>query len=270
MIDLFMELFSYGFIRRALLVGILVSLCAALLGVILVLRRYSMIGDGLSHVGFGALCVAMAMNLAPLQLAVPVVIIAAFLLLRISESGKMKGDAAIALISSTAIATGVIAASLTSGLNTDVSDYLFGSVLAMDSRDVTVSVILSAAVLFIYLLFYNRIFSLAFDESFAKATGMRVGIYNTVLALLTAVTIVVGMRIMGTMLISSLIIFPSLTAMRVCKSFRNVTLLSALLSIVCFFAGIVLSFRFGIPAGASVVAANALCFAVFWGLGKAL
>lgn len=263
MTEFISELFAYGFLRRAILVGVLVSLCAALLGVTLVLKRYSMIGDGLSHVGFGALCVAMALNFTPLYVAVPVVIAAAFFLLRISENSRIRGDAAVALISSTAIAAGVIASSLTSGLNTDVSDYLFGSILAMGRTDVLVSALLSLTVLLVYLLFYHRIFAVTFDAGFAKAAGTQVEAYNTMIALLTAATVVVGMRMMGTMLISSLLIFPALTAMRVCKSYRGVALVSALLSVCCFCFGIALSFAFSTPAGASVVAVSACAFLLF-------
>ncbi|MBQ3108391.1 MAG: metal ABC transporter permease, partial [Clostridia bacterium] len=213
MFELIGNMFSYGFLNRALLVGGLVALCAALLGVVLVLRRYSMIGDGLSHVGFGALSIAMAMNLAPLAVAVPVVVIAAFLLLRIRENSSIKGDSAIALIASGSLAVGVIVTSLTSGLNADVYSYMFGSILAMTGEDVVLSILLCAAVLIMFLVFYHKIFAISFDENFARATGMRTGIYNTLIALLTAITIVVGMRIMGTMLISSLVIFPALSAM---------------------------------------------------------
>ena len=257
MIEMIVEMLSYSFMCRALIAGLLVALCSALLGVTLVLKRYSMIGDGLSHVGFGAACVAMALNVAPLKISVPVVIIAAFLLMRINDNAKIKGDAAIALISSTAIATGVIAASLTTGLNTDVSGYMFGSILLMGKNDIIACAVLSAAVLVLYVVFYNRIFAVTFDETFAAATGTRTGLYNTLTALLTAVTVVVGMRIMGALLISSLIIFPALTSMRVCRSFRAVTAVSAAVSCVCFFAGLVLSYAFNTPAGASVVAANA-------------
>ena len=208
MIEFFKEMFSYSFMQRAILAGVLVALCAALLGVTLVLKRYSMIGDGLSHVGFGAACIAMALNVAPLKIAVPVVVIAAFLLMRINSNAKIKGDAAIALISSTAIAGGVIAASLTTGLNNDVSGYMFGSILMMSKSDVVASIVLSVIVLVLYIVFYNRIFSVTFDESFAQATGTKTGIYNTLIAVLTALTVVVGMRMMGALLISSLIIFP--------------------------------------------------------------
>ena len=256
---------SYSFMRRALIAGLLGALCSALLGVTLVLKRYSMIGDGLSHVGFGAACVAMALNVAPLKISVPVVVVAAFLLMRINDNAKIKGDAAIALISSTAIAVGVIAASLTTGLNTDVSGYMFGSVLLMGKNDIIACAAISAAVL--YVIFYNRIFAVTFDETFAAATGTKTGLYNTLIALLTAVTVVVGMRIMGALLISSLIIFPALTSMRVCKSFRAVTAVSAAVSCVCFFAGLVISYAFNTPAGASVVAANAVCLIVFAAAG---
>ena len=263
MLDMFVQMFSYGFMRRAIIVGVLVALCAALLGVTLVLKRYSMIGDGLSHVGFGALCVALAMNVAPLAVSVPVVIISAFLLLRVSDTGKIKGDAAIALISSTSLAVGILVTSMTTGLNSDVNGYMFGSILAMSSTDVIISIVLLAAVLVLYFVFYNKIFAVTFDESFAAATGTRTGMYNTLIALLTAITVVIGMRIMGAMLISSLVIFPALTAMRVCNTFRKVVVTSAVISVVCFFAGLFISFVFSMPAGASVVAVNAVMFAIF-------
>ncbi|KUO72495.1 MAG: ABC transporter [Clostridia bacterium BRH_c25] len=270
MIKLLTELLSYTFIVRAIIVGSLVSLCAALLGVSLVLKRYSMIGDGLSHVGFGALSVAMAMNMAPLQVSIPVVVAAAFLLLRISENSKIKGDAAIALISSSALAIGIIVTSIVSGMNTDVCNYMFGSILAMSKSDVYMSVVLSIVVLTLFIIFYNRIFAVTFDENFAKATGTKADNYNMLIALLTAITIVVGMRIMGTMLISSLIIFPALTSMRVFKSFKSVVTSSAIISIICFLAGIVVSFAFSLPAGASIVVVNILNFGAFSALGLVL
>lgn len=267
MLEIFLQMFSYDFMLRAIIVGVLVALCAALLGVTLVLKRYSMIGDGLSHVGFGALCVALAMNVAPLSVSVPVVVIAAFFLLRISENSKIKGDAAIALISSTALAIGVIVTSMTTGLNSDVNGYMFGSILAMNNTDVIVSIILSIVVLLLYVVFYNKIFSVTFDESFARATGTRTGMYNTLIAMLTAITIVIGMRIMGAMLISSLVIFPALTSMRVCRTFKKVVIVSAIISVVCFFTGLFVSFAYSMPAGASVVAVNACAFLLFSAIG---
>jgi zinc transport system permease protein len=263
---LLISMFSFAFMTRALIVGILVSLCASLLGVSLVLKRYSMIGDGLSHVGFGSLAAASALNLAPLAVSVPVVVAAAFILLRLSGNSKIKGDAAVALFSTSALAIGVLVISLTTGMNTDVYNYLFGSILAMTGSDVIMSVIISAAVLFIFVVFYNKIFAVTFDESFAGAGGVRTGLYNTIIAVLTALVIVLGMRMMGALLISSLIIFPALSSMRIFKSFRGVTISSAIISICCFFAGIIASYLFNVPSGASVVLFNMAVFLLFWGI----
>ena len=256
----FLNMFSYHFMQRALIVGVLVSLCAALLGVSLVLKRYSMIGDGLSHVGFGALAIASAFNLAPLAVAVPTVVVAAVLLLRLSRSSKVNGDAAIAMISSSALAIGVITVSLTSGMNTEVSSYMFGSVLSLSRSDAVLSVILSIAVLALFVLFYPRIFAVTFDEIFSRATGTKTEAYNMLLAVLTAVTVVLGMRMMGALLISSLIIFPALSAMRVCKSFRAVVITAALISVLCFVVGVTVSYFLETPTGASIVVTDLLAF----------
>ena len=263
MFSLIKEMLSYPFLSRAIIVGTLVSLCSALLGVSLVLKRYSMIGDGLSHVGFGALAIATALGVAPLSVSIPVVVIAAFALLKISESHKIKGDSAIAVISSASLAVGVITVSMTTGMNTDVSNYLFGSILSISKTDAKLSIILSVIVIFIFVVFYNRIFAITFDEAFSKATGTNAGAYNLVLAVLTAVTIVIGMRMMGALLISSLIIFPPLTAMRICKKFKSVIIVSAVVSVVCFFIGMTFSYALQIPSGASVVAVNIIVLAVF-------
>ncbi|MBQ9914574.1 MAG: metal ABC transporter permease, partial [Clostridia bacterium] len=260
MLDQLLLTFSYGFMTRALIAGLLVSLCAALLGVCLVLKRYSMIGDGLSHVGFGALSIAMALNMAPLAVSVPVVVVAAFWLLRLSENSKIQGDAAIALVSSSALALGVIVTSLSGGMNADVHNYMFGSILAMSKSDMVLSVILSVVVLFVFILLYHNIFAVTFDEAFARATGANVKLYNMLLAFLTAITVVVGMRMMGAMLMSSLIIYPALTSMRLFKSFRAVVLCAAASSMFCFFTGMLISALFSIPAGASVVAVSLLVF----------
>ena len=262
------NMLSYHFMQRALIVGVLVSLCAALLGVSLVLKRYSMIGDGLSHVGFGALAIASALGLAPLAVAVPVVVLAAVLLLRLSQNSKIKGDAAIAMISSSALAIGVVVISVTTGMNTEVSSYMFGSVLSLSRGDAVLSVILSIAVLLAFTLLYPRIFAVTFDESFSRATGVRVGLYNTFLSVLTALTIVLGMRMMGAMLISSLVIFPALSAMRVRKSFRGVVILAGILSVTCFCAGLTASYLLSTPVGATVVIADLLAFLVCSIVGK--
>lgn len=263
MLDKFAEMFSYPFMVRAVLVGMLVSLCSALLGVSLVLKRYSMIGDGLSHVGFGALAIATAMNAAPLAVAIPIVIIAAVLLLRISGNSKIKGDAAIALISTGALAIGIMVISMTTGMNTDVYNYMFGSILAMSSGDVKLSIVLCTAVLILYILFYQKIFAITFDETFARATGVKAGFYNTLIAVLTAVTIVLGMRMMGALLISSLIIFPALISMRVCKTFKSVIINSAVISVICLFIGIAISYLWATPAGASVVIVNMIALIIY-------
>lgn len=267
MLNLLKEMMSYPFLVRAVIVGILVTLCAALLGVSLVLKRYSMIGDGLSHVGFGALAIATAFNMAPLQVSIPVVVLAAFLLLRLSENSKIKGDAAIALISTGSLAVGVMVISITTGMNVDVCNYMFGSILALSKDDVALSIILSIVVLILYVLFYSKIFAVTFDESFSKATGIKAELYNMLIALLTAVTIVIGMRLMGALLISSLIIFPSLTSMRIFKSFKSVVISSAVLSVICFLVGIVISYIYSTPAGASIVSVNITAFIIFSATG---
>lgn len=266
--DLLITLFSYSFITRAVVVGIMVSLCSSVLGVSLVLKRYSMIGDGLSHVSFGALAIAAALNMAPLGVSVPIVIIAAFFLLRITEQSSVNADAAIAIFSSAALAAGIIVTSMTTGINADICNYMFGSILAMSRNDVYISIILSVIVLLMYLVFYNRIFAITFDENFSRATGVKVDIYNMAIAILTAITIVLGMRIMGALLISSLIIFPSLSAMRIQKTFKGVIILSAFISIVCFFTGILLSYVLEIPVGASVVVVNLAVFCLFSVIAK--
>ena len=260
---LLQEMFSYPFLVRAMIGGICISLCASLLGVSLVLKRYSMIGDGLSHVSFGALSIAVAFNWAPLAVSIPVVAAAAVLLLRITGNGKIKSDAAIAMISAGSLAIGIIVTSLTTGMTTDVSSYMFGSILAMSREDMYLSVVLSVIVLGMFVICYNKVFAVTFDESFAKATGVRVSAYNLLIAVLTAITIVLGMRMMGAMLISSLVIFPALTSMRVFKSFFGVVVSAGVVSVVCFFIGLVLSYVYSIPAGASVVVVNLAMFGVF-------
>ena len=268
MFNMFQTMFSYHFMVRAFIVGMLVSLCAALLGVSLVLKRYSMIGDGLSHVGFGSLAVATAMGLSPMLITIPVVVLAAFLLLRLSSRGKLKGDAAIAMISTGSLAMGVIVLSLSTGMTSDVNNYLFGSVLAMSVSDVRLSVVLALIILTLFLVFYRPIFAVTFDETFARATGKHAEAYNMLLALLTAITIVLGMRVMGAMLISSLVIFPALSAMRVCKNFRTVTISAAVISVICFFIGLCASYLLSTPAGASVVVVNILAFLLLALVGK--
>ena len=265
-IDTIISMFSFTFFVRALIVGFLISLCASLLGVSLVLKRYSMIGDGLSHVGFAAMAIASTLNMAPLAVSIPVVLASAFFLLRLSDHSKIRGDAAIALFSTGALAIGIMVISMTTGMNIDIYNYLFGSILTVDGADLQLSIILSVLVLLLFVFFYNKIFAVTFDETFARTAGVKAGLYNMVIALLTAVTIVLGMRMMGALLISSLIIFPALSSMRLFKSFRAVTISSALVSVFCFLAGMLVSFIFAAPTGASVVVINMLLFAVFSGI----
>ena len=268
MIDSLMEFLSYPFVWRALAVGLLITVCAALLGASLVLKRFSMMGDGLSHVGFGASAIGLAFGVAPLTVAVPAVLLAAFLLLKLDKGGKMKGDAAVAVLSCTALSVGVIAAKLSHGMNVDINNYMFGSIYTLGDSDVAVSVALSAVVLLLYVLFYNRIFSVTFDQSFAAATGVRVSAYDTLLACLTAVTVVIGMRMMGALLISGLLVFPVLTAGRLCRSYRSVIICSVCVAVAGFLGGIALSFSLSTPPGASVIAVNFVLLAVFWSIER--
>ena len=267
MLYLITEMFSYPFMVRALLVGALIALCAAVLGVTLVLKRYSMIGDGLSHVGFGALAIASAMNAAPLVIAIPVVVLAAFFLLRLRETSHVRGDSAIALISTGALAVGVTVVSMTTGMNTDVYNYLFGSILSMSGSDVWITVAVSLVVLTLFVFFYHRIFAVTFDENFAKATGTNADAYNLLIAIVIAVIIVLAMNLVGSLLISALVIFPALSAMRLFRSFKSVTIFSAIISVVCAFLGILISILGGTPVGSTIVAVDVAAFGICYLIG---
>ena len=267
MLEFINAVFTNPLFIRGAIIGILVSLCAALLGVCLVLKRCSMIGDGLSHVAFGALSIAVALNTAPLAVAIPVVMIAAFFLLRISESSKINGDAAIALISSTSLAVGVAFASL-GGVTKSVDGYMFGSIWLVEREELFICVPLAVAVIATFIICYHDIFLVTYDEDFARASGTKVDFYKTVISLLTALVVVIGMRIMGTLLISSLIIFPALAAMRVFKNFKSVVVCSAIISVTTFVLGFALSFFASLPTGASIVIVDAVAFAAFSAVGK--
>ncbi len=263
MISSILSFFSYGFVLRALAVGLLISICSSLLGASLVLKRYSMLGDGLSHVGFGASAIGLALGIAPLAVAVPTVLLSAFALLKLGKSGKLKSDAAIAVVAGSALAIGVVSAKLSHGMNIDINNYMFGSIYTLSDSDVTVAVMLCAIVLLLYAVFYNKLFAVTFDESFARATGIRTSVYDTLLACLTAITVVIGMRMMGTLLISSLLVFPILTAGRLCSSYRSVILCSLAVSITGFLSGMGLSFALDTPPGATVVLVNLVLLGVF-------
>lgn len=245
-------------------VGTLISLCAALLGVSLVLKRYSMIGDGLSHVGFGVLTVATAFGAtSPLYIAVPCVTISAIILLKIGNNSKIKSDSSIALISSSALAIGVAVTSRTTGMNTDVCNFMFGSILAMSKPDVILSIVVSIIVAVLFIIYYRKVFIVTFDEDFAKASGLKAKRYINIIAVLTALIIVVGMRMMGVMLISSIIIFPALTSMRIFKSFKKVVISSSIISVMSFLTGIYLSYIYNISTGAMIVIVNLVLFILF-------
>ena len=256
------EMFSFSFMQKAFVVGFLISLCASLVGVSLVLRKNSMIGDGLSHVGFGAFAVATVLNFAPLEFALPIVIIVSFLILKLNENSKIHGDAAIALISSSSLAIGTFVVSL-AGVNTDINNYLFGSILAISKNDVIISIILSIIVIGLYIFSYNRIFALTFDEKFAKSIGIKTNLYNIIFAGLCSIIVVLGMRLMGALLISSLIIFPTLSSMQLFKTFRSVVISSLIISVLAFSSGLIISYLISTPTGATIVLINLIIFLFF-------
>lgn len=270
MLDIILEIFSYPFMVRAIIVGLLISICSALLGVILVLKRYSMIGDGLSHVGFGALAIATVLNKEPLLISIPIVVLVSFFLLKINENRKIKGDSAIALISTSSLAIGVMVLSMSNGMNTDVSNYLFGSILGLTKQYVILTSILAIVVVLVFILFYNKIFAITFDEIFSKATGINANLYNMIIALLTSLVIVLGMKTMGSLLISSLMIFPTLTSMRIFKSFKQVIINSLVISIICFLIGIFISYLYDMPTGASIAVVNIIAFIIYYIIGLIL
>lgn len=259
---------SYSFVRYALIAGVLISLCAALLGVSLVLKRYSMIGDGLSHVAFGAMSIAAVLSLAPMTVAMPVTIVAAVVLLGLNSNGKIKGDAAIAMISVGALALGYLLLNVfqtASNVSGDVCSTLFGStsILTLSVSDVWLCVGLAILVILTFVIFYHKIFAVTFDEEFARATGTNVRAYNILIAVVTAVVIVLAMNLVGALLISALIIFPALSAMRVFKSFRAVMASAAVISVLCSVLGILASVIYGTPVGSTIVAADIVVFAAF-------
>ena len=266
---------QFPFVRYALIVGVLIALCSSLLGVTLVLKRFSFIGDGLSHVAFGALAISGILGLTnDMVIVMPVTILSAVLLLSTGKNAKIKGDAAIAMISVGALAIGYLLLNIYSSstnISGDVCTTLFGStsILTLTPVEVWMCVILSIAVVVIYILFYNKIFSVTFDESFARATGIKAGAYNLLLAVIIAVIIVLAMNLVGSLLISALVIFPALSAMRVFKSFKSVTICSACLSVFCAASGILISIVCSTPVGSTIVAVDIAAYIVFWLLGTA-
>ncbi len=274
MFDKIITYLQFPFVRYALIVGILIALCSSLFGVTLVLKRYSYIGDGLSHVAFGAMAVAGIVGLTDnMAIVLPVTIVCAILLLRAGQNAKIKGDALVAMISVGSLATGYLLLNIfstSSNLSGDVCSTLFGStsILTLTEAQVWICLGLSIMAIVSYILLYNRLFAVTFDETFAKATGTRAEIYNLVIAVIIAVIIVLAMNLVGSLLISALIIFPALSAMRVFKSFRSVVICSSVVSVVCAVAGILVSVANGTPVGSTIVAADIAVFLVFLLIGK--
>ena len=274
-VELLIRYFSYPFVRYAFIAGVLISLCAGLLGVVLVLKRYSMIGDGLSHVAFGAMAIAAVLGFAPMTVALPVTVAVAVLLLLAGEKQLIKGDSAIAMLSAGSLAVGYLLLNLfpasdTGSLSGDVCASLFGStsMMTLQGSDVWLCVGLSVAVIAFFLIFYHKIFAVTFDEGFATSSGVRVRTYNFLIAAISGIVIVLAMKLVGALLISSLIIFPALSAMRLFRSFRSVILCSAVISVVGSLTGLILALLLSTPTGASVAVVHIVIFAVFSILGK--
>ena len=268
------EYFSYPFVWYALIVGVLIALCSALFGVVLVLKRFSFIGDGLSHVAFGALAIATVVNVTNNMLIVlPITVICAILLLKTGQNTKIKGDAAIAMLSAGALAVGYLIMSLFSGSGNvagDVCSTLFGSfsIITLSTWEVALCIALSLAVITLFILFYNRIFAVTFDEDFARASGIRASIYNLLIAVVTAIIIVLAMNLVGSLLISALVIFPALASMRVCKTFKRVVVLSTIISALSAIVGIFSAIIFSTPVGPTIVVCNILAFFICFIVGK--
>jgi len=261
-IDSIQQAVQYDFILKALLVGSLIAISASVLGLFLVLKKYSMIGDGLAHVSFATVAIALWLSASPLVVSIPIVILASFFILKLSEKTSMHGDAAISLVSSFSIAMAVLIASMAKGFNVDLMSYLFGSILVISNFDVAISAALSLVVIVTVMFFYHDLFAVTFDEEYTQAVGMNTKFYNYLLAVLTSITIALGIRIVGTMLISSLIVFPTVTALQVSKGFRMTILIATLISVVCVVLGVFISFAYNLPTGAVIVLMNAIAFAL--------
>ncbi|HCH67881.1 MAG TPA: ABC transporter [Clostridiales bacterium] len=266
--------FQYPFVRYALIVGVLIALCSSLLGVTLVLKRFSFIGDGLSHVAFGAMAIAAILKITnEMPVVMVITVLCAILLLRTGQNTKIKGDAAVAMISVGALAVGYLLMNLfatSSNLSGDVCSSLFGStsILTLSKTEVWLCVLFSLLVLAVFLLFYNKIFAVTFDENFARATGTRAGLYNLLISVVVAIIIVLAMNLVGSLLISALVIFPALSAMRIFKTFKSVTVCAAVLSVVCSAVGILVSILAGTPVGSTIVVVQIGIFALSFGIGK--
>ncbi len=259
-VGLLLEALRYDFILKALLVGTLIALCCSCLGIFLVLKKLSLIGDGLAHVSFATVAIALLLSASPLLVSIPLVILASFLILKLNEHAGVHGDSAIGLVSSFSIACGVLLSSLSGGFNVDLMSYLFGSILVISNMDVTISIILSSVVIFTVFFFYNTLFAITYDEEFASVIGLNTKAMNYLISILTSITISLGIRVVGTLLISSLILFPTVAALQISQGFKSTLVISSLISISCVILGVFLSFVNNLPTGATIVLLNALAF----------
>jgi len=262
------EGFQYGFMQKALIVGILIAVSSSTLGIFLVLRKMSMMGDGLAHVSFATIAIALLLNQSPLYFSIPIVTLASFLILKLNEKADVHGDAAIGLVSSFSVALGVLISSVSSGFNVDLFSYLFGSILVISDQDVILSGVLTILVVVTVIFFYHDLFAITQDETFSSAIGIKTKRMNYLISVLTSITIVLGIRVVGTMLISSMIIFPTITALQVSKSFKQTIIIATIISVVSVIIGITSSYVFNFPSGATIVMVNAIFFIIFLGIRK--
>ena len=263
------EMFSYDFIVRAFIVGICISLSSSLLGVNMVLKNKAMIGDGLSHVAFCACAMAVALNWAPMAVSIPVVMVASFLILKLSEKNKIHGDALIALLATSSLAIGYIIIHA-GGVNIDIENYLYGSIYGISDFELIISIILACVVILAFVLFYNRIFSVTFDEDFSKSTGIKTELYSIIISVLCSLTVVIGMKVMGTLLVSSLIVFPVLSAKQIFKTYKSVVIASSIISVICLMVGLGSNYYIDWPVGSTIVVVNLAVLIVFLITGKIL
>ena len=264
--ELIKEALSYSFMQRAIIVGVFIALSSALLGIFLVLKKYSMIGDGLAHVSFATVAIALFLGTSPLLISIPIVILSSIFIMQLNEKAGLHGDAAIGLVSSFSVALGVLISSVAGGFNIDLFSYLFGSILAIKDSDMYLSIVLAGFVIALVVFFYNDLFAVTHDEEFASVIGIRTKLMNYLIATLASITIVLGIRVVGTMLISSMIVFPTVTALQVSRSFKSTIVISALISVAAVIIGVLTSYVLNFPSGATIVMVNAFVFIVFFAL----
>jgi zinc transport system permease protein len=267
-IDLIREAMSLSFMQRAMIVGTAIALSSALLGIFLVLKKYSMIGDGLAHVSFATVAIALLLGASPLLVSIPIVTVASIFIMQLNEKAGIHGDAAIGLVSSFSVALGVLISSVAGGFNVDLFSYLFGSILAIKEMDMYLSIVLAGFIISLIILFYHDLFAVTHDEAFASVIGIGTKRMNYLIATLTSITIVLGIRVVGTMLISSMIVFPTVTALQISRSFKSTIIISAMVSIVAVTTGVLGSYVFNFPSGASIVMVNAFLFLLFLGMKR--